>query len=116
MEEAALDALHQGLIDKELPKDGVARRELGNIRKWWFRACDSVNYKIESPVLGGEARFALDWCQRLAEQIVLRERASRLELPLADNLEGTAFWVWERFNNLESGLRSNGLPKRENDC
>jgi hypothetical protein len=56
---AALDALHTGLIDGQLSEDLELREELVRIRRWWSKACDAVNYQRQDPVLLDEAPYAV---------------------------------------------------------
>jgi hypothetical protein len=70
-----------------------------------------VNYKVKDPNLEDEAEYAIEWCIALAIEIVDAEMLYRNgEMPL-DSLTHTRFWVWERFKNLENGLRSNGIER-----
>jgi hypothetical protein len=59
-----------------------------------------------------EAEYALEWCIALAQEIVAAEYRLRNGLGISDlRLDFTRRWVWERFSNLEAGLRSNGLTR-----
>jgi hypothetical protein len=113
LEDAAVDALHRGIVDDQILESPDLREELGRIRKWWSRACDAVNYGRQDPVLLDEARWAVHWCMRLSEQIVEAERAFRRGANPDASLEFTREWVWDRFRNLEAGLRSNGVKRPE---
>ena len=58
-----------------------------------------------------EADYAAEWCIALAQEIVEAERAviAGKSIPVSFTLTGE--WVWERFRNLEAGLRSNGASR-----
>lgn len=54
----------------------------------------------------------MEWCIRLAEQLVLAERAARDSSHFdVFQLNAARGWVWERFAFLEQGLRSNGTKR-----
>jgi hypothetical protein len=112
---AALSALHKAEIEGRLPDNPALREELFLIRKWWFRACDSLNYGRKDEILLDEAEYAIEWCIALAQEIVDAEIASRNKQPIPDSLEYTKDWVWERFSNLEKGLMSNGIEHPNNN-
>lgn len=105
----ALDALHKGIIDGQFPENPELREELWKIRRWWSRACDAVNYERQDPILQDEASYAVEWCIRLAEQIVEDQRT--LARGAKPGFSFTRQWVWECFENLEAGLRSNGTNR-----
>lgn len=113
---AAVDCLHRSTVDETLPTNVVVREELLRIQHWWREVCNTLNYGGKHPILRDEVEYAKEWCIRLAEQLVLFERAIRGgkalgELPFM--LEHTRQWVWERFENLEKGLMSNGVRRPE---
>jgi len=58
-----------------------------------------------------EAEYATEWCIALAIEIVDAELALRDGRAVSNSLADTRAWVWERFNNLEAGLNSNGRPR-----
>lgn len=112
----AVRSLHWITVDDALPTNELVREELLRIHKWWREVCDTLNHGRRHPVLRDEVEYAKDWCIRLAEQLVLFERAVRSgkapgELPFT--LEHTRQWVWERFDNLNKGLMSNGVRRPE---
>ena len=109
--EEALEALHKAHIDGALPTNTSLREQLFQIQKWWFRACDSLNYNRKDPVLLDEAQYALDWCISLAKEIVAAERAINSGQEPSWTLEHTSNWVYERFHKLEKGLMSNGVVR-----
>ena len=112
LREAALNALHSGMVGDRLPDDAVLKEELMRLRKWWDRACNSINYQVQDEVLFDEAKYAIEWCISLAQEIVMAEQAKRVGEEVACSLQATRAWVWERFSNLESGLMSNGINRR----
>ena len=80
---------------------------------WWNRACGVVQSQYGTELMPlDEAEYACEWCIALAQEIVDAEIAVRAGKRIPDSLEATRFWVWERFKFLETGLRSNGLPRR----
>lgn len=81
------------------------------IRKWWFKACDAINYGRSDPILRDEAEYAAQWCISLAREIVIAERAYKAGEAPSHMLEHTLEWVGERFGNLEKGLMSNGVAR-----
>lgn len=109
----AVEALHKGTIDGALPTDSSLREQLFAIRKWWFRACDALNFDRKDAVLQDEAEYAMEWCIALTREIVTAERTVKEGCQPSYMLEHTAKWVHERFANLEKGLMSNGLPRQE---
>lgn len=111
--EAALKALHFGTVGDRLPDDLALRDELLRLREWWDRACRSVNYQIQDQVLLDEAKYAVEWCIALAQEIVQGEEAIRDGHPVPYSFKATRGWVWDRFSNLEAGLMSNGVKRPE---
>lgn len=74
----------------------------------------SMNYSLPDPILRDEVEPAKEWCISLAQEIVDAEIAIRNGVRPSYTFEATRLWVWDRFNNLESRLMSNGVP-RQND-
>lgn len=110
----ALEVLHCGVIDGAVPSDPEIREELVRLRRWWHAACDSLNYRIPHAVLKDEAEPATSWCIALAQELIDAERATRAGKSCDKTmLNGTRQWVWERFDNLERGLMSNGIARPE---
>ncbi len=113
----AVRALHHCAIDDAFPLDPLVKDELLRISVWWRDACDSLNYQREHAVLRDEADAATSWCIALAQELVDAERAYRAGNDYERTLlDATSQWVWERFRNLERGLKSNGVvrPKQGN--
>lgn len=98
----AINALHHTKVDGKLFSNTELRDELNKLQKWWYRACDSVNYSRIDAILKDEAESALDWCIALTQELIDAERACRLNISANElNLDATRQWVWGRFNNLE---------------
>jgi hypothetical protein len=118
---AAIDALHYLTIDGEYLENSSLQEKLLNIKKWWDRACISVNHRITDNILLDEANYALEWCIALAQEIVDAELAYRKNKDVPENLQyvlqHTEDMVLDRFKNLEAGLMSNGVarPKPRNN-
>jgi len=110
---AAINALHTAVIEGRILDNLELRDELMQIRKWWDRACHSVNYNIKDEVLADEAKYAIEWCISLSQEIVDAEIAFRAGNNPSRQLEATREWVWERFHNLEAGLMSNGVKRQK---
>lgn len=111
LRDSALEALHKGTIDGVLPEGRELCDELIRLREWWFKACYAVNYEIEDEILLDEAQYAIEWCISLAKEIVTAEIAFRNGQAFPASLECTREWVWDRFHNLEMGLKSNGVER-----
>jgi hypothetical protein len=114
---AAVDLLHFGYVDGSYLSSSFLSDKLYKIRKWWFRACDSVNNSTVDSILLDEASNAIYWCISLAHEIVRSEREYRNNITIGEELESslknTENLVFERFRNLENGLMSNGLPRHK---
>lgn len=111
----AVRSLHWGVIDGVRPSNEVARSELVKIQRWWNEVCNALNFGHKHSVLRDEVEFAKEWCIALAEQIVNIERAFRAGTlrETDDMFVATQLWVWERFENLEKGLKSNGAIRQK---
>lgn len=108
----ALAALNSGRIDNELPPAGPLRDEFWRLRDWWFDVCAAVNSGREHSVLRDEAEYAVSWCIGLAEYIV--DEARDVRAGRQNSAEAQQYLrrhLWERFENLSRGLRSNGLAR-----
>ena len=108
--DAALAALNTGQIDNQSVAPGPLRDEFWRLRDWWSSVCNAVNSEREHPILRDETEHAVSWCIGLAEHVVDEERDRRAGK--YDNAhEYLRSRLWERFENLESGLMSNGIPR-----
>jgi len=112
LRDAALTLLHLGVIDDKLPEDEGLKSESEMLRKWWNKVCRAQNMQIVDPILQDESPYAGEWCISLAQEMVLATRATRRGETVSPSLEFCREWVWERFNNLESGLNSNGTSRK----
>jgi len=107
----ALTALHHATVDGTPLQSQELREELLKLRSWWHKACDVAQFGQSRPLMPhDEAEYAVEWCISLAKEIVTAERALRANEIDRGNLERTRLWVWERFDALEAGFRSNGTP------
>jgi hypothetical protein len=110
--DAALAALHAGVIDGEPIPPGALRDEFWRVRDWWFDVCTYVNSEREHPVLRDETAYATSWCIGLAEYIIDEVRDVRAgEENTAESHEYRRRHLWERFENLSRGLMSNGVAR-----
>lgn len=110
---AAVSALWELTVDHTFFTQKEYREEAYRISKWWAQACAAViSPNPKDTVFAGEAEYATEWCIRLAEQLVLAERAARSGTAVEEyRLKAVSEWVWERFTCLERGLSSNGMPR-----
>lgn len=109
----AVAALHFGTIDRNLPSVPELSVELSRLRVYWNRACQVANTSCGTAMMPfDEAQFAVEWCISLAMEIVDEERKRTREKPITTSFSITREWVWERFKNLDAGLRSNGRPRQ----
>ena len=108
----ALTALHTSAIDNRVPENPELREELSRLRKWFDDAARVVQRRIANDTVPlDEADAAIEWCIRLATEIVEAERRFRQGDAAQYELDATRDWVWERFRCLAAGLQSNGLPR-----
>lgn len=101
-------------VDDGPVTDVALKEELERLKTWWYDAVDALRFHSEKRVPKEEAELALSWCLSLAKEMVKAERLRRQgdqTDPYA--LFSTRHWVWERFNSLEAGLRSNGVPRKK---
>lgn len=108
----AIQALHTGAIDGKVATHETLREEMSQLRRRWDCALLVLQTRhgtFEMPL--DEAEYATEWCIALATEIIDAERAHRSGKDDQSKLELTREWVWERFHDLEAGLRSNGLPR-----
>ncbi|MDP3282690.1 MAG: hypothetical protein U1D41_14300 [Nitrosomonas sp.] len=114
--ETALTALDAGKIADQFLENKELCDELQRLRQWWFKICDAINNNRKDTILKDEAKYAIEWCIALAQEIVDAELAFRAGSNRfsTDSLMSTRQWVWERFRNLEAGLMSNGIQRKSN--
>ena len=109
--DAAIETLHTAVIGGRLPDNPELHEELIKIRKWWDRACRSVINNFEDEVLRDETEYASEWCIAIVQEIIDEElsyRQGSSERTFSKEIKRLA---WERFENLEAGLMSNGVPR-----
>lgn len=109
----AVDAVHEGV--PYTADAGVANlaQEFRSLQRWWWRACDGVNYKRSHEKLPlEEAPYAVDWCISLAVELLEAMRLVSSGGEPHARLVATRSWVWDRFWNLQEGRFSNGQPRR----
>jgi hypothetical protein len=112
--DTALVALNTGRIDDEPVGEGALRDEFWRLRDWWSAVCNSMTSNREHPVLRNETEYAVSWCISLAEYIVDEERDRRAgKEDAARAHQYLRRDLWERFENLERGLMSNGIARPE---
>ena len=110
----AADVLHTGVIDGEYIGAGPLRDELSKVRDWWSAACSAVNSQGEHPILKDETEFATHWCIGIAQEIIEAERDRRAgNEGDSDARRYVRQQFWNRFENLERGLMSNGVARPE---
>jgi hypothetical protein len=110
--DTALAVLNTGQIDNESVAAGPLRDEFWRLRDWWFAVCNAVNAEREHPVLRNETQYAVSWCVGLAESIVDEEREHRAGKEAGVRAhECLRRPLWERFENLQRGLMSNGVAR-----
>lgn len=107
----ALNALHHAQIDGGPVSCTFLHECLMEIRHWWFKACDAINFGRPDPVLGNEAECAVQWCIAIAKEIVLAEQAYKNGIAPGYRFDDAIKRTRERFFNLEKGLMSNGHPR-----
>lgn len=108
--DAALAVLNRGQIDEQPVLPGPLRDEFWRLRDWWFDVCSYASRDREHPVLRDETEYAVEWCIGLAEYLIDEERDRPAGKQDAAH-EYLRRHLWERFENLQRGLRSNGIPR-----
>ena len=107
----AITALNRSTVDGELIQNTDLRDELRKAQRWWDRACNTINLQRRDEVLLDEAEYALEWCIIIAQGIVDSEIAFRNGRKPSGSYTQNVRWAWERFENLEKGLMSNGIGR-----
>jgi len=108
----ALTLLHENRIDGVFPVTPEVIEELKKLQKWWHVSCCAVNFSQKNTVLQDEASYAVEWCIGIASELVTLERSFLSDTPF--DVETSRYYresFWERFDNLEKGLMSNGYPR-----
>lgn len=114
LRDRAVDALHAGVDSSSEVRTRDLVEEFRALQRWWYRACDGVNYKRSHDLLPlDEAPYAVEWCIALAVELLEAMRCVADGTKPLGQLDATRAWVWDRFWNLEQGLASNGRPRRE---
>jgi hypothetical protein len=73
----AIDALWRATVDGTRFTQPEYLEEVLRASKWWDRASSVMRTPgTRDAVLGDEAEYAMEWCIRLAEQLVLAERSA----------------------------------------
>lgn len=106
----AVRFLHHGDVDYERLTDEELRLEAAHLWDRWGKVCAAVSHqRFTAELPADEAPYAVEWCIGLAKQIVEAERTVRAGKPKPFRSRD----LWERFENLDKGLMSNGLPRKE---
>lgn len=108
----ALNVLHRRQPDSDVRYTGELAADWRALHSRWDRVCDVVKGQRGTKNLPlSEAEYAIDWCIALAVELLSAEDALAMGNKPPSSLEITRGWVNERFENLEAGLTSNGLPR-----
>ena len=79
-----------------------------------FGVCDATRAGRKDPILKDETQFGTDWCIAIMQELVDTERDRRAgtggDTELRQYIRRE---TWLRFENLEKGLMSNGVARRE---
>ena len=108
---AAIEALTTLTIDGKLPHKSGLKDELLKAARWWDRACMALRSERQDSVLKDETEYATEWCIAIANAIIQEETSFRA----GREPDATTLYLkklsWERFENLEAGLMSNGVKR-----
>jgi hypothetical protein len=108
----AVRTLHHGTIDDKLISPGPLLDEFHSLQRWWRQACDAVIAQRHHHVLKDETEYATEWCLAIAQEIIDAEREIRAGTGGDTEIrQYTRRMTWERFENLEKGLMSNGVAR-----
>ena len=105
--ERAVAALH----GRQPPQDPALREEWLRLTAWWNRICAAMTTDRLVPGLGDETEDAKEWCITLAAELIDADQALRSGAKPGYGLDHARHRVWERFRNIEAGLRSNGTQR-----
>lgn len=110
----AVNVLWHGTIDDKVFTSGPLNDEFHRVRDWWFQACDAMRAEREHPILKDETQFGTDWCIVITQELIDAERDLRAgkggDTELRQYIRRD---TWQRFENLEKGLMSNGVARPE---
>lgn len=111
----AADVLHTGRIDGTAIGPGPLGDEFLRVQHWWFEICSAVNAGREHPILKDETQCGTDWCIAIAQDLIDAERERRAGTGGdSEQRQYIRQLTWSRFENLEKGLMSNGIPRPAN--
>jgi hypothetical protein len=110
---AAIEALTSLTINGKLPEKPQLKDELLKAARWWDRACMALRLECQDSALKDEIASAPEWCIAIANAIIQEEASFRA----GREADATTLYLkrlsWERFENLEAGLMSNGVQRPE---
>ncbi len=110
--EVAISVLHTGSYNEQYMIEEPFIEEWKRVRRWWHQACDAYNNQRTHPVLHDETEYALDWCVGIAQELIDAQRDVRAgkqgDTPTRQYVREQ---FWERFENMEKGLMSNGIAR-----
>jgi hypothetical protein len=108
----AISLLERGSIDGELISNSEIKDEVKRICDWWHRVCHARNAGVEDPVLLDETHYGIAWCIAIAKELYQSEIAYRNEEYFnEEHSRHLRKFTWDRFESLEKGLMSNGIPR-----
>jgi hypothetical protein len=99
-------------VDGRAIAPGPLHDEFRRLERWWSEICNAVNISRQHRILLDETDAGISWCISMAGYIVDGEKD--LRLGRTDNLAVYKYHrqqLWERFENLERGLMSNGVAR-----
>lgn len=115
-ENAAVDFLHSRVIEGQVIQHAELKEEANDLFRWWDRVCRAVQARRDVGHMPfDEADYAISWCCSIAQRIIEAELAYRAGKEVSPMLKAEREPFWERFRNLEVGLASNGVPRRNNN-
>lgn len=108
---AAIEALTTLTIDGKLPEKPELKDELLKAVRWWDRARMALRSERQDSVLKDETEYASEWCIAIASAIIQEENSFRVGREADAKTLHLKRLSWERFENLEAGLMSNGVKR-----